>query len=415
MTISMITAANRQSKLKDVVRRITVLKYTIIWVLGLAIALVSGLIAMGAIAKSKAPELAIILQPSNGFAAEKLASASVKAAVSANQGRFVDHTHPTAVRLAKQAFLSEPVTPEAITVLALSFSGDKERKLMHRAVALSRRQQLATSWMIADSGAREDIPAILGYYDTMIRTSTSAASVVIPLMARALSDKNFIGPFSSLLSKKPPWNRSFWEAVVATPESVENAVILRKQLYAPDGSQEDYRDANLIWALVKNKQFEAAEDLYQLLTDTKQKGSLVNNSSFVYETSYAPLDWQVFSTGEYGAVIASDSLKLSAIPNSGGVFARQLVKLPPRILDLEVRSDSGIPEDADLSVSLSCAEAVENRPNPIRVSLVGKLTDRKISNDQLDCKFFWFDIVGRTAENGDGFDVSINSVSLKPA
>ena len=389
------------------------LKNGIIWIAGLAIALASGLAAVGAIAKSQAPGLAVSLQPANGFAFETLASNSLKAAVAANDGRFPNSVDPVAASFAKQAFVSEPVTPEAIAVLALGSTGGKKRELMHEALALSRRQQLVNGWMIVDAGKREDIPAILNHYDTMLRTSSSAASVVIPTMARALANRNFVEPFAGLLSKKPPWTSQFWWAVVTTPEAIENAAQLREMLYAADESEESYQDANLIYALVNNKRFDAAENLYQLLAGQRKEASLLKNASFEREPEYPPLDWQLFSNGEYGAAVTGGNLRLSAIPSSGGLFARQLVKLPSAILKISVKSNTSIPKNANISIDIKCGEILDNAPRPIRIALTDESTRKLIDNQQSGCSFYWLEVVGRSAEGGDGFDVVIESVSLQ--
>ena len=389
------------------------LKNGIIWIVGLAIALAAGLAAVGAIAKSQAPELAVSLQPANGFAFEMLASNSLKAAVAANDGRFPNSVDPVAASFGKQAFVSEPVTPEAIAVLALGSTEGKKRELMHEALALSRRQQLVNGWMIVDAGKREDIPAILNHYDTMLRTSSSATSVVIPTMARALANRNFVKPFAGLLSKNPPWANLFWAAAVSTPEAVENAAQLRELLYAADESKESYQDANLIYALVIKQRFEAAENLYQLLAGQRKEASLLKNGSFEREPEYPPLDWQLFSNGEYGAAVTGGNIRLSAIPSSGGLFARQLVKLPSAILVISIKSNASIPKNADISIDIRCGETLDNAPRPIRIALTDKLTRQQISNQRSGCSFYWFDVVGRSAEGGDGFDVVIESVSLQ--
>ena len=389
------------------------LKNGIIWTMGLAIALTSGLAAVGAVAKDKAPQLAVSLQPVNGFASETLASNSLKAAVAANDGQFPNSVDPVAEALAKQAFLSEPVTPEAIAVLALGSTEGKKRELMHKALALSRRQQLVIGWMIVDAGTREDIPAILSHYDTMLRTSSSAASVVIPTMAGALANSNFVEPFAGLLSKSPPWASRFWGAVVTTPEAIENAAQLRGMLYADDEAKETYRDANLINALVNKKRFEAAENLYQLLTGKRKEASFLKNGSFELEPEYPPLDWQLYSNGEYGAAVAGGNLRLSAIPSSGGLFARQLVKLPSAILKISVEFDASISKDTNISIDIKCAEILDNAPRAISIPLEDKLTRLQISNQQSGCSFYWLEIVGRSADSGDGFDVVIESLSLQ--
>ena len=147
------------------------LKNIILWTLALAIAVTAAVTAMGAIAKDKAPALAVTLSPMNGFAAESLAAASVE----------------------------EPITPEAVAVLALGERENRQRELMSLAHLLSRRQPLITGWLIVDSGERNNIPAVLDHYDTLLRTSSSAAPVVIPTLARALANGDFIEPFKNTL------------------------------------------------------------------------------------------------------------------------------------------------------------------------------------------------------------------------
>jgi|TARA_R110002049_G_scaffold76888_2_gene197189 hypothetical protein len=389
------------------------LKNGIIWILALVIALVSGLAAVGAIAKNKAPELAVSLEPANGFAFEALASNSLKAFVATNSGQFPNSVDPNALNFAKQAFLSEPVTPEAIAVLALGSTEGKRRKLMLEAFALSRRQQLVTGWMIVDAGTRQNIPAILGHYDTILRTSSSAASFVIPTLAAALANEDFIEPFASLLSKNPSWARRFWGEVVAAPGAIENAADLRKLLHKEGELKENYQDPDLIYALVNNRQFESAESLYQLLADQKKDDSLLKNSSFQHDPKYPPLDWQLFSDGEYGAAITGGNLRLSAIPNSGGLFARQLVKLPPSLLTIFIKSHTGIPDDASVSIHIKCAEMLEKGPRPTKITLSAEVTTMQINNQQSGCSYYWLEVIGRSASNGEGFDVDLDSISLQ--
>ena len=389
------------------------LKTGIIWTIGLVIAVVSGLTAMGAVAKNKAPALAITLSPTNGFAAENIASKSVQMAIAENAGQFPDRIDPEVTALARQAFIAEPATPEAVAVLALGSAEQYRRELMSDATLLSRRQPHVTAWMIADSGAQRDIPALLNHYDSMLRTSRSAASAIIPVMAEALTDENFIPPFTSLLGKQPPWAYQFWGAVVRTPEAVGNAARLREALYKPNESDDIYRDAGLIRALISNQQFEVAEALYHLLAGQKEAGSLLKNGSFDKEPEYYPIEWQLFSTGEYGAAVRGGKLELSAIRNSGGLFARQLVKLPAELMTMDIKPSDPIPDNARMIVSLRCAQKMDNAPQPIRIPLEKEIAGLQINNATSGCSFYWLDINGRASENGGGFDIALDSISLR--
>lgn len=389
------------------------MKQGVICVLGLVIAVASGLAAMGAIAKDKAPALAITLPLSNGYAAENLASALVKDILAQNQGKFPAKLDPVTGTLAKQAFLAEPLTPLAIAVLALQRPQGKKRALMHQAFALSRRQPLVTAWMIADSANQDDIPAILNYYDTMLRTNNSASSAIFPLMATALAEERFIEPLADLLNKNPPWASGFWNAVISSPGAVRNAARLRTSLDLADGAAGNNRDARLVGALIKEKQFEAAENLYQTFTGQQASELFFENGTFDQEPKFPPVDWQLFSTGEYGAVITAGYLELSAIRSSGGLFARQIVKLPPAIVAVEVTASDNIPEDASISINISCAEKSDNPPLAVSIPVTDRVTRRKISNSQFQCEYYWFEIAGRAEENSDGFDIGIQSISLR--
>lgn len=389
------------------------IKKSIIWIIALAIALTSGLAAMGAIAQNKAPELAIILTPMNGFAAENIVLKSIQASIMENAGQFPDRIDPDVIELARQAFIAEPGTPEAVAALALGGAEQNRRALMGDAISLSRRQLIVTAWMIADSGAQNDIPALLNHYDSMLRTSRSAASAIIPVMADALADENVIVPFTSLLRKQPPWASQFWGAVVRTPESLGNAARLREVLYKPNEDDALYRDAGLIRALISNQQFETGEALYHLLVGQKESGSLIKNGTFDVEPEYYPIDWQLFSTGEYGAAVRNGKLELSAIQNSGGLFARQLVKLPAQIVTMDIKPSDPIPDNTQIIVSLRCAQKMDNAPQPIRIPLKRAIVDLQINNAQSGCSFYWLDINGRAAESGGGFDIALESISLR--
>ncbi len=388
------------------------LKSIMIWIVGVALALAAALTTMGAIAKNKAPERAVALSPLNGFASQNLASKAVIALVVANDGQFPSRIDSDTLKWAKQGFLAEPVTPEAVATLALGAGESSKRELMHKAFALTRREQLVTGWMIADSGAQDDVAQILHYYDTMLRTSAQSASVVIPIMVGGLSSERFIAPYADLLSKYPPWASQFWANLAVTPGSIVNGAALRKRVYRDTENREVYKDANLIRALAQNYHFEAAEKLYALLVDEVSASAIIRNGSFERESQYAPLDWLLASTGEYGASIGQGSLQLSGIQNSGGIFARQLVKLPPAIMQIEIKATDRIPTDVELSIGLTCAEKIDDVPKAIRIQLAEQATLRKISNKESNCNYYWLDVIGR-ASDSSGFDLGLESLSLR--
>ena len=386
------------------------LKGLIIFGAGLVLAVSAGLTSLGAVAKSAAPDVAVSLWPLNGFAAESIASRLLKAAVAKNEGAFPEKVDPLVLEWARRAFIAEPATPLAVATLALNAPDKNGRLLMEKAFALSRREPIVTGWMIADSSERNDTQGVLNYYDTTLRTNSSAAPVLIPVMVQALSNSESIEPFANLLMNDPPWAAQFWERLAASPEAILNGAILRERLYRKNENTKQYRDFNLLRSLVYSQNFAVAEKLYALLKNRTAEAALIKNYSFDHEPEFPPLDWELFSTGEYGAAIVDGSLR---IQNAGGTFAKQIVRFPPSVVELKVIASQPIPDDVKLMIGVTCAEPLAKVPEPIRVGITKQTTIQKISNQVTPCRYYWLDLTGRASENGDGFDVSIDLISIR--
>lgn len=390
-----------------------------IFAIGFVLAAAAGLTSLGAITKNKAPEVAVSLLPLNGFAAENIASRGVKAAVSENDGSFPQDIDPVVFNWARLAFLAESTTPVAVATLALNASEKNKRLLMQKAFALSRREQIVTGWMIADSSTRNDTQKVLHYFDTALRTNSSAAPVLIPAMVQALSNRDSVKPFADLLLQNPPWATSFWESVVAAPGALINGAILRQRVFRESENKTHFRDEDLIRALAYSQHFGMAERTYALFNPISSSNEIIKNSSFDREPEFAPLDWELMTTGQYGASVTEDGLELSAVEDGGGVFAKQLVQLPIALMQLEIEANATIPNHAKLVLEISCAEKLSVTPRPIRIPIKEKSTLRKISNQSSGCRYFWVKVVARASgqegasAQGGAFNILIRSLSLR--
>lgn len=385
----------------------------LIWIFASALSSLSALAALGGITKNRATEVALSLRPLNGFAAETAAANGVKSQITKNGGEFPSSLSSQTSSLAVRAFKAEPISPEAVAVLALTKPDSKKSVLMSSAFAMSRRQDWVTGWMIVDSGKRSDLYEMLSYYDTMLRASGSARLAIVPVLANALADDDFVDPFAELLSKDPPWANLLWRKIVATPQALNNGALLRKRLHKSNISEDVYRDKDLINALVKMEEFESASKLYDLLSDGPDQPPLVKDSEFSSQPGYPPFDWQLYSTGEYGASLTTGNLHLSAISGSGGLFARQLIRLPRALLQIQIRVAEEPPPSADLYVELACAEDRTQKQNDVRIRVNEKSIEQLIDSNNSGCDFYWLDITGRASENVEGFDVDVKSVSLR--
>ena len=389
------------------------LKITLSWIAAILIAVLSGSAALSSIAKIKSPTFALSLIPQNGFAAQEIAAGLTTASFSENKGSFPELVNSSWSEMAFRAFRLEPVTPDALAVIALSNTGDTRRELMQKAFMLSRRQNFATGWLIADSGKRSKIVELLDYYDILLRTSSSASNVVMPVFLTALADDQSISAFYRLLSRNPPWAGRFWQQVVQSPNALRNATEIRNLLGTDQDRGGVYQDTALIYALIKENQFQVAEKLFVSLTSSGQsRASLVRNSSFQSASKYPPFDWQLFSSGDYGASIDRGSMNLSVIANSGGLLARQLVSLPNEVLTLSVEASTEIPTESNVFIELLCAS--NSRANTIsaKIKLSEKFIKRNIDNRQGSCTYYWINVYVRSLHETEGFDLAVASLNL---
>lgn len=387
-----------------------------VWIVAILLAYISVIVTLGGISKKKAPELVMSAWPANGFALQSLAGKLVREEIVKNGKEFPDSISASTRELAESAFKHEPNAASAVAIMALGREESNRRRLMEQSMALSRRDNLTTGWMIFDSGQRDDLTGLLEYYDMSMRTSGIASSTFLPVLAKVLADDRFIDPLAKQLAKNPPWAKRFWEIIIYEKPSVSNASTLR--LLLADQKKipaQVYADSALIQNLIAAGLFEEASRLYHKLSGEKiVERSFVRNGSFKNNPAYPPFDWQVVSNGDFGSDIDSKNgvMNISAIGSAGGIFARQLVKLPAGDFTFNANLDSA-PEDMGVLIAeLKCAQSVNPIFKPLRIPLNAGKNITRVSDVPGNCSYYWLDISGRASEGSNGFDASITSMSL---
>lgn len=374
-------------------------------------AIAAGSASLANFYERKNPDLAMNLWPFNGFAAEASSATQVKQYIADNDFQFPETIDPKTLALAKRSFAAEPMATESVAVIGLARDEAARAELMRKAFEISKREQFTLGWLIINSQKEADLDGLLQFYDINIRINSNSANALLPNMINALQTEAAVPALAGLLDDAPPWSRLFWNRIPAdNAQIIANAARLREKLYNEAEDPERYNDPELIRKLVLNGQFDTAQSLYKMLAP--DSGAIVNNADFSREGQFPPFDWWLASTGEYGAEIAQSRLILSAVRNSGGLFARQLVKLPDDIITLDIIMDAAPEGDNRVSADLLCAENIDRKPPVINIALRREKTSQKISNVNSGCSYYNLDIRGRSSETGDGFDIIINSITL---
>ena len=397
------------------------LKNILIWATAIALSLASGAIAIGAIAKNKTPDLAMSFSPTNGFAAESKAENLTLASIAENKGEFPDRMDPSsmAMAMAIQAFKSEPVTPGAIAVIALARGEDDRHSLMGKAFNLSRRQGFVTAWMIKDSSSREDITALLQYYDTLLRTSSSARPIALPIMASALTNESSIEPIAVMLSRKPPWDRDFWRTAGNINEIATGLATLRSRIHSMGLSNTGKNDAKILGNLVEGGLYQEAFQLYDDLTNNSRKSSkdLVRGGDFESQPRLFPIEWRLYSSGQFGAEVDSKNGRLwvGSMPKVRATFATQIIHLPAGSYTLRVSSKAQTSDPSDpsnpLFLRLRCATNPHGRLDEI-LRLNDGIVSMRIRVAQQDCSYYWLTLLGDAQDSTERYDFVVSSISL---
>ena len=375
-------------------------------------ALLSASVTLGGVAKNKVPAIAIGLWPVNGFAFEKEALNSVKDRMAKASGQFPDAVSPATLSQAIQAFDREPTAVNAIAVLALHAPEKERAELMNKAFALSRREPLVTAWLIYHSARQENAAISLQYYDVLLRSSASSASIVLPPMAEALANEEFIAPMARLLEKNPPWAKSFWYQLLATKSALRNTAALRMSLDTSHINQDSFLDSELINTLISNNELSQASKFYSYLTKTGTNRDIVRDPNFDRTPKYPPFEWETFSTGEYGATISNGYLEVSATRSARGPFARQLIRLPLGKSEISVQFAEPLPTDSEFSLTLQCADTSAPQNTINRVLIEKQQTVAVIDNRESSCPFFWLVLSGAASESGNGFDAKVDYIHV---
>lgn len=329
--------------------------------------------AAGNISKLDQPELALALWPQNGFAASTAAYGSLRSRVLAEKGNYsARDITPEMKSLARQAFISEPVTPQALGVLGLAReaqSPDQARNIMRLANGLSRRDPLVNSWLLRDYARQDDVPGTFRHMGYAAVTRPETQDVYIPALVKALANPDAVPVLAPFLAGNPPWRGLFWDLARQDSAALPGAIALRRTLASKQYGMTDIAvsDRSLLSAaLTAGLNGEAAALANDLWAANGGKlpaanaRNLLRNGGFAGAEGLPPFDWTVTSRAEYGGYIDEGRgvLEISALSGVGGVVASQMLALQPGRYRLTATLD-GAPGTTtpDTVVRLRCAEA----------------------------------------------------------
>jgi hypothetical protein len=316
--------------------------------------LIVSLACFVAVGLSGIDAFALVSRASNPRLALRVAPHDAGALISAAKQAMLDHPHDARVRtaafeMAQSALRDQALSPAAFVLLAVAdpskSTAEVSSQRVKMALRLSQRELGAHLWLIEDGARRNDLKGVLRSYDAALRTSESAASLLMPLLVSALPDEEVSGGLVPYIKAGAPWVEIFVQTAIARDAAVAP---LARLLIQSGGLKPSVSSASIERALVDRLVVLGtpllAKDYY--LTTKGADRALVTSPEFSIASlreESGLLGWQFINDAGLGASPTDGGSKNAlglhsvAAMDRHGAVARKLLFLGPGTYQLKAR------------------------------------------------------------------------------
>ena len=322
-----------------------------------------------------------------------------------------DHAQADAARYSRNAIERSLLIPVAVRILGFEAEQKRDlaraRALLLESAKLSRRDLGTSLWLINDAVQKGDTTTALQYYDTAMRSSAVARTILFPILTDAIADPEFIEPMIKLLVSRPNWSGEFVVFALASGKATPNlASIVAK---SPGIIRENPPIAQaLLDVLIRENRFEEAWDLNAALTSNTRRGA-VADTRFVANNALVPFGWRFSGHSDFGVVQSERGLDLFALAETGGVAASQLLLLRPGRYRLQ---SIGRIRTGGASWTATCSGNVTQELAILPVSLNGVSVSSEFTVPA-GCAATWLRLVLRTDGAPEGLSGHVREVQVQ--
>lgn len=245
-------------------------------------------------------------------------------------------TGSSAARLARLALNQDPTAVAAVATLGFQaqLRGEPEeaRRLFTYSQQLSRRNLPTQLWAIETDVNRGNIAGALKHYDTALRSSEVAPSILFPVLSAAITEGAIRTGLVTTLSKKPSWTGAFIAHLSggsADPGALARLLINLRHAGVPITAE---ADAAAVKGLVARGEVQAAWRYYQTIRrgadprksrDPHFSASLSTPTLFDWVASSDPSLAASLQRGPDGGVF-----DFGAVAGADGILLQQMQFLP---------------------------------------------------------------------------------------
>lgn len=403
---------SRRGRSKRAVGPIPVVRYALVGLGALLLLWLSVAVSLAGIARDRRPDIVLRFWPWDGLAKAIQSERQIAA------GQDREHVEK-ARALAAEAIVAEPTSARAARMLGLTSRDEASaRRAFQYSRQLSRRDLPTTLWFIEDAVQRDEAREALRQYEIGLRTSSSAPILLFPVLDASLAQPQLTQPLADLLATgSNEWVPQFIEYSITgrTNAGHLGRVLLhsrRALMRMPEADR-----ADLVRQLVEQQHFSVAAGIHRSLAGGAPRTALVQHGSFDSAGDWAPFDWALATTADYGANVQGGALQAVSQGALDGTVARQLINLTPGTYRLRTRATLA-PDAGNGSASwvISCANpAGDIATLPVR-AVTGRAT---ISETRFRitpaCRWQWLRLDILPSPDGTRFELLVDDVIVTGA
>lgn len=292
----------------------------------LLLAVASILSAIGGISRLRAPELVLKVAPDDPVA--RIRSIERKLMQSGNPEQVIRQ----AAMPARAALRAEPLKPSALRLLALADFLDAKTAAGVDLLSLSQRisrHDLGTRLtLIEHYAASGNVAAALDQYDLALTTSRAADDILLPVLMRALSERDIRAGLGQYVQADRLWLRGFIGYATANADPPDN---LARMIIASGGlpRHPDYRvfETTLLSQLYARKRYDMLRTYFLSLPGrTPAYLRDVTISQETVNPALRPLSWNLVDTPEISAQGDSD-VEIRIASSASGIAMQRILYL----------------------------------------------------------------------------------------
>lgn len=328
------------------------------------------------------------------------------------------------LRLAEEAFASEPLATSALPVLiqSLAASGKREQseRLLDLAGELTRRDNLINAMLIDEELKRGQPERAVRLLGRAMSVDYDARYFYVERMAAATASPGAMDVLAPMLGQNPKWSADYWVAVLRIPAVIPQAGMVRLRIAESPWNlnHATKTDLDLIAELASRKQPALAYDIARALgMRVQQDGEVLTGSDFDRVPRFTPFEWELLQTGDIGATIEPKerTLAISGLAAASGIAARQLALIPSAgtyRLRWKLTGLKAVP-DAALKLRLTCVEPDVIRVPVAPVTLTEGAGSAAIRIPGSACRWYSATLELDAAGSSTGIDIVVRQLSLR--